>query len=107
MLAPLAYPRKEHHMQFIAFTPAALLALVNLAVAHRLTEGEACAVLRGLNTAHPHGIVSVATVEQVAGDVLVQACADALAARAVQNRTLDVVAADEVAVRGGDSVSLR
>jgi len=69
-------------MPFIAFTPAALLRFIAIAVQRRLTEDETCAIVRGLRVAHPHGIVSVEAVEQPAGDVLVHAVTDALAARA-------------------------
>ncbi len=50
-------------MELIAFTPAAALLLVALAVAHRLDDADACAVLRRLRADHGRGIVSVGAVE--------------------------------------------
>ncbi len=62
-------------MHFIAFSPAALLRFVEIAVQHRLTEDETCAVVRRLHADHAHGIIPVQSVEKHAADVLIVAVA--------------------------------
>jgi len=57
-------------MELVAFTPAAALLLATLASQHALTEDEACAVLRGLRTDHPRGIIPVGAVERATADIL-------------------------------------
>lgn len=81
-------------MQFIAFTPAALLRFVDIAVQHRLTEDETCAAVRALHTAHPAGIVPVASVERAVADVTIASTLAALDERAARNGATVAVAAD-------------
>lgn len=69
-------------MRFIAFSPAAALRFAALATAQRLTEDETCAVLHALHTAHPAGIVPVASVERAVTDVTIASTLAALNARA-------------------------
>lgn len=80
-------------MELIAFTPAAALLLVALAVEHRLDEDDACTLLRRLRADHAHGVIPVRAVERHVAAVVADRAAFA-ALDTFAPVLLDAVAAD-------------